>query len=65
MKAEILKSVDSALAETKTELTATAKEIEKQRKRLDIEGGFRKFLFWATPILLFAQCVLTAILLIR
>ena len=44
MKAEILKSVDSALAETKKELTATAKEIAKQRKQLDIEGGFRKFL---------------------
>ena len=37
------------------QLKATAQEIERERGDMKIEHGFRKFLFWATPVLLLAQ----------
>ena len=41
------------------------KEIEKVKDDIYFEGGFRKFMFWATPILLFAQSIAMALLLLR
>ena len=40
------------------------KEIEKVKDDIYFEGGFRKFMFWATPILLFAQSIAMALLLL-
>ena len=57
LKAEILSSVDEALSKTREEMRKTEKEIEKQREDMRKEGGFRKFFFWATPILLLAQTI--------
>lgn len=65
MKAEILKNVDSALAETKTELTATAKEIQRQKERMRGESKLRRFILWSAPILLFVESVLIVVLLLR
>ncbi len=48
--------------EVKAELKETTKEIQKQRVEMQVEGGFRKFMFWATPILLFAQTIALAIM---
>ena len=39
------------------QIAESAKEIEKQREEMRVQGGFRKFLFWATPILLVAQTI--------
>ena len=50
-----LKQVDETLTEVREQLKATAQEIERERGEMKIEHGFRKFLFWATPILLLAQ----------
>lgn len=47
------------------ELRKTKEEIRKQREEMQVEGGFRKFMFWATPILLFAQSITMALLLLR
>lgn len=47
------------------ELRKTKEEIQKQREEMQVEGGFRKFMFWATPILLFAQSIAMALLLLR
>ena len=47
------------------ELRKTKEEIRKQREEMQVEGGFRKFMFWATPILLFAQSIGMALLLLR
>ena len=47
------------------ELRKTKEEIQKQREEMQVEGGFRKFMFWATPILLFAQSIVMALLLLR
>ena len=50
-----LEQVDETLEEVRQQLKATAREIERERSDMKIERGFRKFLFWATPILLLAQ----------
>ena len=55
MKAEILLSVKETLSKTQEEIRKTEKAIEKQREDMRMESGFRKFLFWATPVLLLAQ----------
>ena len=59
------KAVDESVKEVKEELKTTVKEIQKQREEMQVEGGFRKFMFWATPILLFAQSIAMALLLLR
>ena len=41
------------------------KEIEKVEDGIRFESGFRKFMFWATPILLFVQSIAMALLLLR
>lgn len=47
------------------ELRKNKEEIQKQRADMQVEGGFRKFMLWATPILLFAQSIAMALLLLR
>ena len=54
-KAHALEQVDETLDEVRQQLKATAQEIERERGDMKIERGFRKFLFWATPVLLLAQ----------
>jgi len=41
------------------------KEIDEAKKEIYYERGFRKFFFWATPILLLAQTVVSVFLLLR
>ena len=50
-----LEQVDEMLDEVRQQLKATAQEIERERSDMKLEHGFRKFLFWATPVLLLAQ----------
>ena len=56
-KAHSLEQVDETLSEIKKQLKSTAKEIEREREDMKLVHGFRKFLFWATPILLLAQTI--------
>ena len=64
MKAEMLLSVKETLSKTQEEIRKTEKAIEKQREDMRIESGFRKFLFWAMPVLLFAQTIVLIIALL-
>ena len=64
MKAEVLLSVKETLSKTQEEIKQTAKAIEKQREDMRMESGFRKFLFWTTPILLLAQTIVLIIALL-
>ncbi|MCM1360216.1 MAG: hypothetical protein NC183_06860 [Corallococcus sp.] len=57
--------VDETVKEIRKELKQTQAEIERQREEMKLQGGFRKFMFWATPILLFVQTALTAFLLLK
>lgn len=61
-KARALEQVDETLSEIKEQLKATAQEIERERGDMKIVHGFRKFLFRATPVLLFAQTFATMFL---
>ena len=54
-KGHALEQVDETMSEIKEQLKATAQEIERERSEMKIEHGFRKFLFWATPVLLLVQ----------
>ena len=60
-----LKQVDETLAEVREQLKTTAKEIERERSDMKLEHGFRKFMFWATPILLLAQTFAILFLILR
>lgn len=48
---------DAVFAEVKKELDESKKLLESTREELRVQRGFRKFLFWATPILLLAQTI--------
>ena len=41
------------------------KEVESVKDDIRFERGFRKFFFWVTPVLLLAQAIMTAMLLLR
>ena len=41
------------------------KEIEKAKDEIAFESGFRKFFFWATPVLLLVQSVIFVLLLLK
>ena len=43
----------------------TEKEIEKAKDEIRFESGFRKFFFWATPVLVLAQAVVSVLLLLK
>ena len=55
-------AISESLSEVRKELSATVKEIEKQREEYKLQGFFRKLLFWATPVLLLVQTILLIIL---
>ena len=65
VKCYVLQQVDETLTEVREQLKSTAKEIERERSDMKIERGFRKFMFWATPILLLAQTFAILFLILR
>lgn len=72
MKQSITKMADDAViavnesaGKMMSEANKAKKEIEKAKDEIRFESGFRNFMFWATPILLFAQSIVMALLLLR
>lgn len=57
--------VSEATEEVKDKLKDTENEIEQAKSDIHFERGFRKFLFWATPILLAFQTAISVFLLLR
>ena len=53
--------VDESVISLKGKVKEAESEIEKVKNEIHYERGFRKFMFWATPILLFVQGVMLAI----
>ena len=43
----------------------TEKEIEKAKDEIAFESGFRRLFFWATPVLLIAQTIVSVFLLLK
>lgn len=56
---------DETLAEVKGKLKETEEEIDKLKSDINFERGFRKFLFFATPVLLIVQTLALALLLLK
>ena len=57
--------IDELTAETTNKVKSVSKEIDGVKNEIYYELGFRKFFFWATPILLLAQTVVSIFLLLR
>jgi len=57
--------IDAHAKELTKKVQSLEKEVDKAKEEIYYERGFRKFFFWLTPVLLIAQGMLTAILLLR
>lgn len=61
LESELRKSIavqsDAVYTEVKKEIDESKKLLETTREELRLQHGFRKFMFWATPILLFVQTI--------
>lgn len=57
--------IDELTAETTKEVKSVCKEVAEVKNEIYYERGFRKFFFWVTPILLFAQAIVSVILLFK
>ena len=57
--------IDAHAKELTKKVKSLEKEVDKAKQEIYYERGFRKFFFWLTPVLLIAQGILTAILLLR
>lgn len=57
--------VSETTEEVKDKLKDVENEIEQAKSDIHFERGFRKFLFWATPILLAFQAAISIFLLLR
>ncbi len=64
-KKHALEQVDETLSEIKEQHKTTAKEIEREREDMKLVHGFRKFMFWATPVLLLVQTITLIFLLLN
>ena len=69
---KINEAADSAIAkmdkqaeEISKKVKAAEKEIDGVKDDIHYERGFRKFMFWPTPVLLLVQTVITAFLLLK
>ena len=62
---EAAETLDEYAKSMKKKVEALEKEVERAKDDIRFERGFRKFFFWVTPVLMLAQCVMTAILLLR
>lgn len=60
-----ISKIDELTAETTNKVKSVSKEIDCVKNEIHYERGFRKFLFWVTPILLLAQTVVSIFLLLR
>ena len=59
-----LERVDETQDEVRQQLKTSAQEIERERGDMKLVHGFRKFLFWVTPVLLLAQTIVLIIALL-
>lgn len=57
--------IDAHAKELTKKVQSLEKEVDKAKQEIYYERGFRKFFFWLTLVLLLAQGIMTAILLLR
>ena len=57
--------IDAHAKELTKKVQSLEKEVDKAKEEIYYERNFRKFFFWLMPVLLIAQGIMTAILLLR
>ena len=55
-------AVNESAGKMMSEVNKAKKEIEKAKKEIRYESGFRKFMFWLSPVLAVTQTVLLIML---
>lgn len=65
MADDVIQKVNASTAVITEKVKTAEQELSRVKEDIHYERGFRKFMFWATPVMLFVQIVLTAILLIK
>lgn len=60
-----VKKMDEQANSLTQKVKEAEKEIEKAKDEIAFESVFRKFFFWATPVLLLAQAVVSVLLLLK
>ena len=58
-------TIDEHSKVMKKKVETLEKEVERAKDDIRFERGFRKFFFWVTPVLMLAQCIMTAMLLLK
>ncbi len=53
-------NIDEQANEIEKKVKAASKEIDGVKDDIHFERGFRKFFFWATPVLILVQVIITA-----
>ena len=54
-------AVNESAGKMMSEVNKAKKEIEKAKDEIRFESGFRKFMFWLSPVLEIAQTIALAI----
>lgn len=65
MADDTIEKVNASATAITEKVKAAEQEIARVKDDIHFERGFRKFFFWATPILLLAQTVVSVFLLLR
>ncbi len=65
MADDTIEKVNASTTATTEKVKAAEQEIAHVKDDIHYERGFRKFFFWVTPILLFAQTVISVFLLLN
>ncbi len=60
-----IRKIDEETEEITKKLKAAEMEVGRIKDDIRFERGFRKFLFWATPVLLLAQTIISVFLLLN
>ena len=65
MADDVIQKVNASTAVITEKVKTAEQELSRVKEDIHYERGFRKFMFWATPVMLFVQTVLTVFLLLK
>lgn len=65
MAGGVIQMVNGAINEATAKIKLAEQEISRVKDDIHYERGFRKFMFWATPLLLLIQSIFTIIAIIK
>lgn len=65
MADDVIQKVNASTAVITEKVKTAEQELSRVKDDIHYERGFRKFMFWATPVMLFVQTVLTVFLLLK